>query len=58
MRRSSRVTKAPVWMDAYITKSFPKPTAMCATITSQPVESTFQSFLSSLTSAADPKSFQ
>lgn len=31
---------------------------MCAAITSQPIESSFQSFMSSLTSAEDPKSFQ
>lgn len=45
-------------MDPYVTKLFSTSTALHTSVASQPILSSFRSFLSLLSSAEDPKSFQ
>lgn len=57
VRRSQRQKKTPVWMDTYVIQPYPTSTSLFATVANQQVQSTFQCFLSSITSVEDPKSF-
>lgn len=57
-RRSSRPHKPPSWMEPYVTKPFPNPSANLVTITEQPITPLFNCFLTSLTTHKDPTSFK
>lgn len=57
VRRSTRQTKPPVWMNSYVYKPFPSSTALCVTVVDQYVQPNFQCFLSSITCVEDPVSF-
>lgn len=57
LRRTTRVTRPPSWMQSYVSKPFPSSSTNLVTIASQQVGNKFTCFLASLTSKADPKNF-
>lgn len=57
-RRSSRVHKPPTWMESYVTKPYPAPSANLVTVSNQQVDCSFDCFLASLTATSDPVSFK
>lgn len=44
-------------MEAYVTQPYSTSTALCAAVVDQPIQSSFQCFLTAITSVEDPKSF-
>lgn len=57
-RKSSRPHKPPTWMESYVTQPFPKPSANCITITTQPTSPNFACFLTAVTTNKDPVLFK
>lgn len=57
-RKSSRPHKPPTWMESYVTQPFPKPSANCITVTTQPTSPKFFCFLTTLTTRKDPVLFK
>lgn len=58
LRRTTRVSKPPSWMQSYITKPFPTPSTNVVSVTTHQVAAEFSCFLSTLTTRPDPTCFK